>query len=102
MIVTDRRGRSIARFDVGSGVAHVTHGAQVQERRAGGVAHVGGKLLGGVVDRRRVGAVGLRVAQPGRWANEASIQPAGVGTLIPKPLSSHTNSSGIGRPWCGV
>ncbi len=35
----------------------------------------------------------------GRLALMDSIQPAGVLTLMPRPLSSHTSSSGSGRPW---
>lgn len=35
---------------------------------------------------------------PGRCAACAT-QPAGLGTEIPSPLSSQTNSSGSGRPW---
>ena len=33
-----------------------------------------------------------------RWPNVSSIQPVGVGTLIPVPLSSHTKRIGMGRP----
>jgi hypothetical protein len=34
----------------------------------------------------------------GRLEYVAAIQPAGVRTLMPRPLSSQTNSTGIGSP----
>jgi hypothetical protein len=37
--------------------------------------------------------------RPGREPYACRIQPSGVRTLIPIPLSSQTSSNGIGRPW---
>src|ERR1051325_4254553 len=39
---------------------------------------------------------------PARLAWFAAIQPDGVRTLIPMPLSSHTNRIGTGRCWYAV
>ena len=36
---------------------------------------------------------------PGRPETAASTQPGGVRTLMPRPLSSHTTSSGSGSRW---
>src|SRR3954464_4288026 len=39
-----------------------------------------------------------RYSSPGLEPNADSIQPGGVGTEMPKPLSSQTNRIGTGRP----
>ena len=40
-----------------------------------------------------------RSGEPGRDRSAVSTHPAGLGTLIPRPLSSHTKRSGSGRRW---
>ena len=40
----------------------------------------------------------LKYRSAGRPECAAATQPSGVRTLIPRPLSSQTSSSGIGRP----
>ncbi len=92
--------RAVARLHVGACVAEVAHRAEVEQRGAARPADVGGERTGDLVARLGVGAVDRSYRNAGRREKVASIQPLGVGTLMPRPLSSHTNSRGTASPAC--
>ena len=93
------RGVAVRRLDVGAGVTAEAHDAQVEDRRALLGAHQVGELLGRP-RRRRADRCRRRTGTASPDASRATpaTHPAGVGTLMPSPLSSHTSSSGSGTP----
>ena len=94
------RPAAVGRLDVGAGVAAEAHRPQVEERRrrsCGPTRRAPRRRRTRRSDRCRRRRSAARPPASG-----AATHPAGVGTLIPHPLSSHTNSSGSGSPWWAV
>ena len=94
----DLRQPAVARLDVGAGVAEEAHRPQMEQGRAAGLSHMVGGEPGGLAEpcpgrRRRPRSIRCRV--DGRRSRPS---PVGVGTEMPSPLSSQTNSNGRGRP----
>ena len=96
----DVGGRAVGRLDVGARVAEVANGAEVEHRRPPRLAHPVRELA-----RERASAPRgrrrrrSRSGSPARLESALATQPDGDGTLIPRPLSSQTKSSGTGRRW---
>ena len=84
LVVADRRDRPVAGFDVGAGVAHEAHGAQVQERRPAVRPHPRGEIAGDVVGVGEVAAVGELVAELGDVA-ERGLDPSRGGRHADAP-----------------
>ena len=101
VVGTDRLRRSVRDLGVRPRVAQVAHGAEVQHGRA-----VAARRTQSASSRRALqhlrGVAALRdlVAQLAAVTGaRPRPSPPGVGTLIPRPLSSHTKRSGSGSPW---
>ena len=86
LVLTNRGRRSVTRFDVGSGVPHEAHGAQVQERRSAAGAHLVSECGGGVEHGLRVRPVDQPVVQA-RSVTERRFDPARRGRdADPEPV----------------
>ena len=94
-------GRAVGGLDVGAGVAEVADGARGGARPAD-ASRAPSRRARARARERRCGIVagGALVAdRPARLESALATQPEGDGTLIPRPLSSQTKSSGTGRCW---
>ena len=100
VVRADLLARPVRGLEVGAGVAQEAHGSKVEDRRDAGAR--------GPTRRARcaVASSSLRASSPsarsiassGRPWSDCSTHASGVGTLIPRPLSSQTKSSGSGVP----
>ena len=92
---------AVGGLDVGAGVAEVANGAGGGARRAD-ASRAPSRRARGRLPARRPGsspAARSRSGCPARLESALATQPEGDGTLIPRPLSSQTKSSGTGRCW---